>query len=41
VHQLAPGNRSKPLTALRPRPAAARVRFPWDPPRERARMSQT
>jgi putative hemolysin len=41
VHQLAPGNRSKPLVALKPRPTAERVRFPWDPPRESMRMSQT
>jgi putative hemolysin len=33
VHQLAPGNREKPLAALAPRPAGERVRFPWDPPK--------
>ncbi len=39
VHQLAPGNRDKPVAALRPRSAAERVRFPWDPPRGVARTS--
>ena len=33
VHQLAPANRGKALDQLRPRPAEARVRFPWDRPR--------
>jgi putative hemolysin len=33
VHQLAPGNRGKPLDALKPRPADERARFPWDRPR--------
>ncbi|MDX2154956.1 MAG: lysophospholipid acyltransferase family protein [Hyphomicrobiaceae bacterium] len=30
VQRLAPGNRDKPLAALRPRPPEARRRFPWD-----------
>lgn len=33
VHRLAPGNRGKPLGALRQKPAAERYRFPWDPPK--------
>lgn len=33
VHRLAPGNRGKTLDQLKPTPAEARVRFPWDRPR--------
>ena len=32
VHRLAPGNRGKPLSVLKPRPPSDRVRFPWDAP---------
>jgi putative hemolysin len=35
VHQLAPASRHLPLAALQPRPAEARRRYPWDPPRQR------
>jgi putative hemolysin len=37
VHQLAPESRHLPLDALRERPAEARRRYPWDPPRRSMR----